>query len=48
MPKGKGNELQTSGFKFRGLEKRGLNPNPRAKIPERPPPPKPIKTRLSR
>lgn len=48
MAKGKGNELRTGGFKFRGLERRGLIPNPKAKIPERPPPPKPMKTRHSR
>ena len=46
MRKHRNLERQTSGFKIRGIEKRGLNHDPNSGITERPAPPKPIETRL--
>ena len=45
MRKHKNQERQTSGFKIRGIEKRGLNHDPKSGITQRPAPPEPIATR---
>ena len=45
MRKQRNQERQISGFKIRGIEKRGLNHDPKSGITQRPAPPKPIETR---
>ena len=41
MPRQSNQNIQTAGLKITGIEKRGLNPNPKARIPQRPAPPQP-------
>lgn len=45
MRKHRNQETHTSGFKIRGIEKRGLNHDPKSGITQRPAPPEPIETR---
>lgn len=45
MRKHRKQETSTAGFKIRGIEKRGINRDPKSGITQRPAPPKPIATR---